>query len=144
MTVESFCEEDTFQIGYELGLKTEKGDIYLLNGDLGAGKTIFAKGFAKGLGIIEDVTSPTFTILHQYEEGRLPLYHFDVYRIRSTEEMDDLGFEDYLYGIGVCLIEWAEQIEEILPETCTNIVLERKSEKGYNYRRISIGENIRD
>lgn len=138
MLYESFSEKDTYEIGKQLGQKAVKGDIYLLEGDLGTGKTVFTKGFAVGLGINEPVTSPTFTILQEYEEGRLPLYHFDVYRIGMVEEMDELGYEGYFYGEGVCLIEWASLIEEILPDTCIQIEIEKNLKRGFDYRAISI------
>lgn len=140
MTYESFCEKDTFVLGKEIGERAAGGQIYLLHGDLGVGKTVFTKGFAKGIGISEPVTSPTFTILQEYTEGRLPFYHFDVYRIGDVEEMYDLGYEDYFFGEGVCLIEWASRIKEILPEKCGSIRIEKDLEKGFDYRRITIEE----
>ena len=109
-------------------------------GDLGVGKTVFTKGLARGLDILEPVSSPTFTIVQVYEEGRLPFYHFDVYRIGDVEEMDEIGYEDYIYGDGVSLIEWANLIEEILPENYTEIKIEKDLGKGFDYRRISICE----
>ncbi|MBP3702507.1 MAG: tRNA (adenosine(37)-N6)-threonylcarbamoyltransferase complex ATPase subunit type 1 TsaE [Lachnospiraceae bacterium] len=139
MTFFSFSEKDTYDAGFRLGEKAKSGQIYRLDGDLGVGKTVFTKGFAAGLGICEDITSPTFTILQEYEEGRLPLYHFDVYRIGDVEEMDELGYEGYFYGNGVCLIEWASLIEEILPEDCIQILIEKNLEKGFDYRSITIG-----
>ena len=140
MIIDSYKEEDTFSFGEELGKKAVPGEIYALCGDLGVGKTVFTKGLAKGLGITESVCSPTFTIVQIYEEGRLPLYHFDVYRIGDPEEMDEIGYEDYVYGEGVSLIEWANLIEEILPEHFTEIKIEKNLEKGFDYRRISICE----
>jgi len=112
----------------------------MLTGDLGVGKTVFTQGLAKGLGIEEPVNSPTFTIVQVYDEGRLPLYHFDVYRIGDVEEMDEIGYEDYFYGDGVCLIEWANLIEEILPEKYTEIRIEKDLEKGFDYRKITVTE----
>ncbi len=138
MRYDSFQENDTFQIGYELGQNAKAGQIYLLNGDLGVGKTVFTKGFAMGLGIEESITSPTFTILQEYTEGRLPLYHFDVYRIGDVEEMDELGYEGYFYGEGVCLIEWACLIQEILPEECIQIQIDKDLERGFDYRSITV------
>ncbi len=138
MNFESLSEQDTFEIGRLLGEKTKPGDIFLLEGDLGVGKTVFAKGFAVGLGITEPITSPTFTIIQEYEEGRLPLYHFDVYRIADVEEMYELGYEGYFFGNGVCLIEWASLIQEILPEDCRRIVIEKDLERGFDFRRISV------
>lgn len=136
--VESMCEDDTFALGKELGEKCKAGDIILLNGDLGVGKTVFTKGFGKGLGIDEPICSPTFTIMQIYEQGRLPLYHFDVYRIADPEEMDEIGYEDYFFGKGVCLIEWASLIEELIPEHVTEIQIEKVLEKGFDYRKITI------
>ncbi len=135
---ESFSEKDTFEIGYQLGKQAKAGSVFTLNGDLGVGKTVFTQGFAKGLGIEDTVNSPTFTIVQIYEEGRMPLYHFDVYRIGDVEEMEEIGYEDYFYGEGVCLIEWAELIEEILPENRIQITIEKELEKGFDYRRITI------
>ena len=114
--------------------------MYCLLGDLGVGKTVFTQGLAKGLGITEPVSSPTFTIVQTYEEGRLPFYHFDVYRIADIEEMEEIGYEDYFYGEGVCLVEWANLIEEILPDSCKTITIEKDLEKGFDYRKITIEE----
>ena len=138
MIIESFSPEDTFRVGEQLAKDARPGDIYTLDGDLGVGKTIFTKGMAKGLGIGEPVTSPTFTILQEYESGRLPLYHFDVYRIGDPEEMDEIGYEDYFYGQGICLIEWADLIEELIPKEAVRICIEKDLEKGLDYRRIRI------
>ena len=138
MVLESKSPEDTFQIGMRLGKLAEAGDVYTLTGDLGVGKTVFTKGFAKGLGIEESVNSPTFTILQIYEDGRLPLYHFDVYRIGSVEEMEETGFEEYIMEDGVSLIEWADLIEEILPRKRTRVLIEKDLEKGFDYRRITV------
>ena len=135
---DSFSAEETYDIGRALAEKAVPGEIYALSGDLGVGKTVFTKGFAAGLGITEPVNSPTFTILQVYEGGRLPLYHFDVYRIGNVEEMDEIGYEDYFYGNGVCLIEWADLIREILPLNCIRIRIEKDLEKGFDYRRITI------
>ena len=138
MILESKSPEDTFQIGMRLGKLTEAGEVYTLTGDLGVGKTVFTQGFAKGLGIEESVNSPTFTILQIYEDGRLPLYHFDVYRIGSVEEMEETGFEEYIMGDGVSLIEWADLIEEILPRKRTRVLIEKDLEQGFDYRRITV------
>lgn len=138
MIIESFSAEDTYAIGKKLGESAKKGQIFCLNGDLGTGKTVFTQGFAFGLGITEPISSPTFTIVQIYEEGRLPLYHFDVYRIADLSEMDEIGYEDCFYGEGVCLIEWAEMIKELLPEDVTYITIEKVLEKGFNYRTITI------
>ena len=140
MILESFSPEQTFQIGKELGEKSTPGQVFTLTGDLGVGKTVFTQGFAHGLGIDEPVNSPTFTIVQEYESGRMPFYHFDVYRIGDVEEMDEIGFEDYIYGEGVSLIEWANLIEEILPQERTEIVIEKDLEKGFDYRKITINE----
>ena len=138
MILESKSPEDTFQIGMRLGKLAEAGEVYTLTGDLGVGKTVFTQGFAKGLGIDESVNSPTFTILQIYEGGRLPLYHFDVYRIGSVEEMEETGFEEYIMEDGVSLFEWADLIEEILPRKRTRVLIEKDLEKGFDYRRITV------
>lgn len=140
MIIETNSEKETWDLGFSLGEKACAGQVYTLVGDLGVGKTIFTKGLAKGLGIDEPVSSPTFTIVQIYDEGRLPFYHFDVYRIGDVEEMDEIGYEDYIYGEGVSLIEWANLIEEILPEHYTEIKIEKDLEKGFDYRRITICE----
>ena len=140
MVRETYSEQETFELGKEIGESAQSGDVFTLEGDLGVGKTIFTKGLAYGLGVREDVVSPTFTIVQEYEDGRLPFYHFDVYRIGDVEEMDEIGYEDYIHGEGVCLIEWANLIEEILPESRTRIVIEKDLEKGFDYRKISINK----
>lgn len=140
MVLETRSPEQTFQIGVRLGQKAKPGQVYTLTGDLGVGKTVFTQGFAKGLEIEEPVSSPTFTIVQVYEEGRLPFYHFDVYRIGDIEEMDEIGYEDYVMGEGVSLIEWANLIEEILPEKRTEIIIEKDLEQGFEFRRITIEE----
>lgn len=141
--IESFCWEDTFRLGRQMGEKAQKGWVYTLTGDLGAGKTVFSKGLAAGLGIRDIVSSPTFTILQIYEEGRLPFYHFDVYRIGDISEMEEIGYEDFFYGEGVCLIEWAELVRELLPERYTSVTILKDLEKGFDYRRIIIEEKMR-
>lgn len=138
MRIESYSEEDTLNVGIEIGKSAKAGDIYTLSGDLGVGKTVFTKGVALGLGIDEPVNSPTFTIVQEYTQGRLDFYHFDVYRIGDVEEMEEIGYEDYFYGEGVCLIEWAELIQEILPENVINIEIKKDLEKGFDYRTIDI------
>lgn len=138
MVLETYGPEDTFALGEKLGEEAEAGEVYCLNGDLGVGKTVFTQGFAKGLGITEPVNSPTFTIVQQYEEGRLPLYHFDVYRIGDVEEMEEIGYEDCFYGEGVCLIEWSDLIEEILPPQVVEIRIEKDLQKGFDYRKITV------
>lgn len=139
MTVDSFSAQDTLALGQQIGEAAVPGEVYTLTGDLGVGKTVFTQGVAKGLGIKEAVNSPTFTILQVYEEGRLPFYHFDVYRIGCAEEMDEIGYEDYFYGDGVCFIEWADLIEEILPKNCRKITISKDLSKGLDYRKITIG-----
>ena len=135
---ESLRPEDTFALGREIGEKTQPGTVFTLIGDLGVGKTVFTQGMAAGLGITEPVNSPTFTILQIYEEGRCPFYHFDVYRIGDISEMDEIGYEDCFYGEGVCLIEWADLIEEILPEKYRRITILKDLDKGFDYRKILI------
>ena len=138
MVIETRSPEETFQFGEKLGREAKPGQIYTLNGDLGTGKTVFTQGFAAGLGITEPINSPTFTIVQIYEEGRMPFYHFDVYRIGDVEEMDEIGYEDCFYGEGVCLIEWAELIEEILPEHVIAVTIEKDLEQGFDYRKITL------
>lgn len=140
MVIETNSADETFETGRLLGQKAAAGQVYCLDGDLGVGKTVFTKGFACGLGIDEPVSSPTFTILQEYESGRLPFYHFDVYRIADVEEMDEIGFDDYIEGDGVCLIEWANLIKEILPKDPIFISIEKELEKGFDYRKITISE----
>lgn len=137
---ESFSPEETFAIGEKLGREAKPGEVYTLIGDLGVGKTVFTQGVAKGLGITEPVNSPTFTIVQIYEDGRLPFYHFDVYRIGDVEEMEEIGYQDCFYGDGICLIEWANLIEEILPDQYKEITIEKDLEKGFDYRRIILQE----
>lgn len=138
MIKETFSAKETFDLGYELGKNAKPGQIFRLDGDLGVGKTVFTQGFAKGLGITEPINSPTFTIIQVYNEGRLPLYHFDVYRIADISEMDELGYEEYFYSDGVCLIEWGSMIEELLPRETINITIKKDLQKGFDYRIISI------
>lgn len=141
MTNEVFhsrSEGETFEIGFSMGQKCRPGDILLLEGDLGVGKTVFSKGFGKGLGIEEPISSPTFTIVQIYDGGRIPLYHFDAYRIGDVEEMEEIGYEDYFYGRGACLIEWASRIEEILPEDCTRVRIEKDLGQGLQYRKVTV------
>ncbi|MBD5492072.1 MAG: tRNA (adenosine(37)-N6)-threonylcarbamoyltransferase complex ATPase subunit type 1 TsaE [Lachnospiraceae bacterium] len=136
--IESRSAAETFAYGKAIGEKASSGEVYTLIGDLGVGKTVFTQGMAAGLGITEPVNSPTFTILQSYEGGRLPLYHFDVYRIGDVEEMEEIGYDDCFYGEGVCLIEWADLISEILPEKYTRITIEKDLTQGFDYRRITI------
>ena len=140
MIIESNNEKETYNLGYRFGKHEKAGQVFTLTGDLGVGKTVFTKGLAAGLGIIEPVSSPTFTIVQVYEEGRLPFYHFDVYRIGDAEEMDEIGFEDYIYSGGVSLIEWADLIEELLPKHYTEVKIEKDLQKGFDYRRIELCE----
>ena len=140
MIIETHDPEETFEVGRKIGMNAKPGQIYTLTGDLGVGKTVFTQGVAAGLGITEPVNSPTFTIIQEYEDGRLPFYHFDVYRIGDLEEMEEIGYDDYFFGQGICLIEWAELIEEILPEKRIEVTIEKDLEKGFEYRKITIEE----
>ena len=135
---ESFRAEDTYNIGKEIAKLAKPGEIYCLYGDMGTGKTVFSQGFGAGLGIEEPISSPTFTILKEYDEGRLPFYHFDVYRIGSEDEMEEIGYFDKIDGDGVCLIEWAELIRDILPQTYYKVTIEKDLERGFDYRSITI------
>lgn len=137
---DTFSPEETFRLGQELAEKAQPGQLYTLVGDLGAGKTVLTQGIAKGLGIEEPVSSPTFTIVQVYGEGRMPFYHFDVYRIGDVEEMDEIGYEDYFYGQGLTIVEWANLITEILPDCYQEIKIEKDMEKGFDYRKITIRE----
>ncbi|MGN0435766.1 MAG: tRNA (adenosine(37)-N6)-threonylcarbamoyltransferase complex ATPase subunit type 1 TsaE [Wujia sp.] len=138
VTLECNSAKETYEIGRKLAENSRVGDVFCLDGDLGTGKTLFSQGFAAGLGIDEVVSSPTFTILKEYHEGRFPLYHFDVYRIGSDDEMDEIGYYDKLDGDGVCLIEWSTIIQDILPKHYTRILIEKDTDKGFDYRRITI------
>ena len=140
MVIETHDPEETFEVGRTIGMNAKPGQIYTLTGDLGVGKTVFTQGVAAGLGITEPVNIPTFTIIQEYEDGRLPFYHFDVYRIGDLEEMEEIGYDDYFFGQGICLIEWAELIEEILPEKRIEVTIEKDLEKGFEYRKITIEE----
>ena len=137
-SIETNNPGETFLVGKKLGLLAQPGEIYTLNGELGVGKTVFTQGVAAGLGIAEHVNSPTFTIVQVYEKGRLPFYHFDAYRIGDIEEMDEIGYEDYFYGNGVCIVEWADLIGELIPAEAKRITIEKNLEKGFDYRRITI------
>ncbi|MCR5702379.1 MAG: tRNA (adenosine(37)-N6)-threonylcarbamoyltransferase complex ATPase subunit type 1 TsaE [Lachnospiraceae bacterium] len=141
MEFESLCPDDTFEFAKKLGAQVAAGDVLCLNGDLGVGKTLFSQGFAKGLGVEEYVNSPTFTIVQEYEgkdDRHLTLYHFDVYRIEDSYEMDEVGFTDMIYGEGVSLIEWANMIEDILPDRYTKVTISKDLEKGFDYRKITV------
>ena len=138
MIIETTCAGETFALGEKIGSHALPGQIYTLDGDLGTGKTVFTQGVARGLGITGPVSSPTFTIIQEYEEGRMPFYHFDVYRIADIEEMEEIGYDDYFFGNGICLIEWATLIEEILPKNLITIRIEKNPEKGFDYRKITI------
>ena len=140
MVIETRSPEETYALGEKIGKTASPGQVYTLTGELGVGKTVFTQGFAHGLGIEGPVNSPTFTIVQEYKEGRLPLYHFDVYRIGDISEMDEIGYEDCFYGDGVSLIEWADLIREILPEHYTQITILKDLEKGFDYRKILIEE----
>ena len=140
MIIETRSPEETFELGKKIGEAAKPGQVYTLNGDLGVGKTVFTQGVAAGLGITEPVSSPTFTIVQVYEEGRLPFYHFDVYRIGDIEEMEENGYDDYFFGEGICLIEWAELIRDILPEKRIEITIEKDLTQGFDYRRITVQE----
>ena len=142
MIIETRSAQETYQLGVEIGKKAKQGQVYTMVGDLGVGKTVFTQGMAHGLEIEEPISSPTFTIVQVYDEGRLPFYHFDVYRIGDISEMDEIGYEDYVYGEGVSLIEWANLIEEILPENRTSIMIEKDLEQGFDYRKITIEERM--
>ena len=139
---ETFTAEETFAFGAALGAAAKAGEVYALGGELGAGKTVFTQGFADGLGIAEPVVSPTFTILQIYEDGRLPFYHFDVYRIGDPQEMEEIGYEDCFYGEGVAIIEWADRIRELLPDTYYSVSIEKEPERGFDYRRITVEREI--
>lgn len=138
---ESYSTEDTFEYAKKLGKNAKPGQVYTLTGDLGVGKTVFTKGFASGLSIDEPVDSPTFTIVKEYLSGRLNFYHLDVYRIGDVSEMDEIGYEDYFYSDGVCIIEWANLIEEIIPSDAISVTIEKNLEKGFDYRKIQIKAN---
>ncbi len=135
---ETYSMQETFALGEQVGRTVKPGTVIALVGDLGVGKTVFTQGVAAGLGVSGPVNSPTFTIMQVYEEGRLPFYHFDVYRIGDVEEMDEIGYEDCFYGNGVCLVEWADLIEELLPADVCRVTIEKDLEKGFDYRRIQM------
>ncbi len=138
--IDSFSPRETFELGERIGRNARPGQLYTLIGDLGVGKTVFTQGVAAGLGVTEPVNSPTFTILQVYEEGRMPFYHFDVYRIGDPEEMEEIGYEDCFYGEGLCLVEWANLIEELLPSSYTEVRIEKEPARGFDYRRITLTE----
>ena len=138
MIIETNTPQETYAVGKKIGENAKPGQIYTLTGDLGVGKTVFTQGVAAGLGITEAICRPTFTIIQEYESGRLPLYHFDVYRIGDIEEMEEIGYDDYFFGEGICLIEWAELIEEILPDDRISITIEKDLAQGFDYRRITV------
>lgn len=142
MIYESYKPEDTFAVGEKIGREAKPGMLCTLTGDLGVGKTVLTQGIAKGLGIEEYVNSPTFTIVQVYESGRMPLYHLDVYRIGDVEEMDEIGYEDYFYGEGLCIVEWADLIEELIPKEHMEITIEKDLEKGFEYRKITVVQDM--
>ena len=135
---ETYSPEETHALGKRLGAEAKPGDVYTLVGDLGVGKTVFTQGIAEGLGITEPVSSPTFTIVQVYDEGRLPLYHFDVYRIADSDEMYEIGYEEYVYGDGVSVIEWPQLIDDILPENRYDVTISKDYSRHDNYRKIEI------
>ncbi len=139
MVYETHSAGETAELGREIARELKPGDIFALIGELGAGKTVFAQGIAEGLGISEPVCSPTFTIVQVYEGGRMPFYHFDVCRISDVEEMEEIGYEDYFYGSGFTMVEWADLITELMPPGYQRITIEKDLEKGFDYRRITIG-----
>ena len=142
MVVESFSPEETLALGVRLAKEAKPGQVYTLIGDLGVGKTVLTQGIAQGLEIEEPICSPTFTIVQEYHSGRMPFYHFDVYRIGDVEEMDEIGFDDYIYGDGLTMIEWANLIEEILPREYTRITIEKNLERGFDYRKITVEDIV--
>ncbi|MCR5004314.1 MAG: tRNA (adenosine(37)-N6)-threonylcarbamoyltransferase complex ATPase subunit type 1 TsaE [Clostridiales bacterium] len=138
----TYSEAETRALASELASEAKSGQVFCLQGDLGVGKTAFAKGFAAGLGVTEDVVSPTFTIVREYE-GRLPFYHFDIYRLPDGDSLYDIGFDEYIEGRGVCLIEWADQLREEMPEDAVWITIEKRPEEGPDCRSITIRkENV--
>lgn len=140
MVIETNSSKETYNCGFRMGQEAKLGQIICLEGDLGVGKTVFTQGFADGLGIHEPICSPTFTIIQEYTEGRLPLYHFDVYRLGSCEEMDEIGYEEYFYSDGVCLVEWGNLFPELFPENTTYITIAKNLDKGFDYRTITVQE----
>ena len=142
MVVESFSPEETLALGIRLAKEAKPGQVYTLIGDLGVGKTVLTQGIAQGLEIEEPICSPTFTIVQEYHSGRMPFYHFDVYRIGDVEEMDEIGFDDYVYGDGLTMIEWANLIEEILPREYTRITIEKNLDRGFDYRKITVEDIV--
>lgn len=140
MVIETNSSKETYDCGYRMGQEAKQGQIICLEGELGVGKTVFTQGFADGLGVDEPICSPTFTIIQEYTQGRLPLYHFDVYRLGSCEEMDEIGYEEYFYSDGVCLVEWGNLFPELFPENTTYVRIEKNLDKGFDYRTITIQE----
>ena len=138
MVIETHNSKETFDVGYKMGSRAHAGQITCLLGDLGVGKTVFTQGFAKGLGIDEPICSPTFTIVQEYHDGRMPFYHFDVYRIGDISEMDEIGYEEYFFGDGVCLVEWGNLIQELMPKETVNVTIEKNLKEGFDFRKITI------
>ena len=138
MITETHNSKETYELGFNMGKSAKAGDVYCLDGDLGVGKTVFTQGFAKGLGINEPINSPTFTIVQEYKEGRIPLYHFDLYRIADISELDEIGYEEYFYSEGTCLVEWGNLYPEIFPENTIKIEISKDLSKGFDYRRVTI------
>ena len=135
---------ETLKLGEEFANNAKPGTVIALIGDLGVGKTVFTKGIAKGLGITENVTSPTFTILESYYGGKMPLHHFDVYRIGDVEEMEEVGFDDCVYSEGITIIEWAGIIEEIIPKGTYVVNIEKDLSKGNDYRKITVTKTAKE
>lgn len=136
--IESYSREDTYNAGFNMANKMKPGSVICLTGDLGVGKTVFTLGFARGLGIEDYVDSPTFTIVKEYRDGRMPLFHFDVYRIGDESEMDEIGYEEYFYSDGVSIVEWGKNVEGILPADCIYVEITKDLEKGFDYRKITV------
>lgn len=142
MIFESHSDKETYEFGVKIGKQLQAGDIICLDGDLGVGKTVFTQGVAAGLGIEDNVCSPTFTLIQEYEDGRLPLYHFDVYRIGGPWDMDDLGYEDYFFGDGVCLVEWGCLIKELFPKNTVFVTIEKDNQIDFMYRKITLSKDF--
>ncbi len=136
--IETFGAKETFELGRRIGRVVKPGQIICLTGDLGVGKTVFTQGFALGLGVNEPINSPTFTIVQEYHDGRMPLYHFDVYRIGDVSEMDELGYEEYFFSDGVSLVEWGNLIKELFPKETVYITIEKCLDNGFDYRKITV------
>lgn len=136
----TFSEEETFNLAKEMGNSQEPGSVICLSGDLGAGKTVFAKGLCDGLGVCEYISSPTFTIVNEYMGEKYPVYHFDMYRIEDESELIEIGYEEYISSDGVCIIEWPSNVEGALPKKRIDVEIERNLSEGDDYRTITIKE----